>query len=60
MKALYFQKGHSVLIQEVYSFSKVTDTKLCQEVISYKVAGTRCYKWIFKTIKYFRNCDIFT
>lgn len=36
MKDLYFQMGRSVLIKDVHSFSQVTGTKLCQEVISCK------------------------
>jgi len=36
LKDLYFQTGHFVLLQDVHSFSQVTDSKLCQEVTSYK------------------------
>lgn len=39
MKDLYFQTGHSVLVQDVHSFSQVTRTKLCQEVISCKISS---------------------
>lgn len=39
MKFLYFQMDRSVLIQDVHSFSQVTGTKLCQEVISCKISS---------------------